>query len=273
MFAAFPSPPANGISLGPIDLRFYGLMIAIGILVAIRILGSRLESRGAGSADDASAIGLWGAVGGLIGARLYHVATEWDRFADDLGAIPAIWKGGLGIPGGIALGVVFGVWTARRRGVGVSSALWAAAPAIPVAQAIGRWGNWFNQELFGRETDLWWGLSIDDAHLPAGYASGTLFHPTFLYESLWNLAVAWVVVRVGRSAVTTGRLMWVYVAGYGVGRFWVEGLRIDPADSLAGLRWNQWVALAWVVAGVIGVFAGRRSAVPALSEHSASTEA
>ncbi|MGA1061871.1 MAG: prolipoprotein diacylglyceryl transferase, partial [Ilumatobacteraceae bacterium] len=150
MFAAFPSPPANGISLGPIDLRFYGLMIAIGILVAIRILGSRLESRGAGSADDASAIGLGGAVGGLIGARLYHVATEWDRFADDLGAIPAIWKGGLGIPGGIALGVVFGVWTARRRGVGVSSALWAAAPAIPVAQAIGRWGNWFNQELFGR---------------------------------------------------------------------------------------------------------------------------
>jgi prolipoprotein diacylglyceryl transferase len=132
---------------------------------------------------------------------------------------------------------------------------------LPLGQAIGRWGNWFNQELFGLTTDLPWGLSVDDAYLPAGAASGTLFHPTFLYESMWNLGLAGVLIVVGRHwGRNGGGLLAVYVAGYGLGRFWVEGLRIDRADELAGLRWNQWVAAAAVVGGVaLAVRAHRRA--------------
>lgn len=249
---AFPAPPADGISIGPLDLRAYGLMIALGVIAAVWLLGRRLVAADAGTTDDASSIGIWGVVGGLIGARLYHVATEWDRFADDLGRIPQIWKGGLGIPGGLALGIIAGVWRARRLGVSIPAVLTAAAPAIPLAQAIGRWGNWFNQELFGRATDLPWALTVDAEFLPAGAAIGTTFHPTFLYESLWNLALAGALILLDRRRpLGGGRLMAVYVAGYGVGRFWVEGLRIDPADSLGGLRWNQWVALAAVIGSVI----------------------
>jgi prolipoprotein diacylglyceryl transferase len=256
--AAFPAPPSDGLSLGPLDLRAYGLMIALGVIVAVWLLGRRLTAAGAGTSDDASSIGIWGVIGGLIGARLYHVVTEWDRFADDLGRIPQIWKGGLGIPGGLALGIVAGVWRARRLGLSIPAVLTAAAPAIPLAQAIGRWGNWFNQELYGRATDLPWALSVDPAYLPDGAAVGTTFHPTFLYESLWNVGLAGVLLWVDRTRpLGGGRLMALYVAGYGVGRFWVEGLRIDPADSLAGLRWNQWVAAAAVVGAVVVLIATR----------------
>lgn len=262
MPTAFPAPPADGISIGPLDLRAYGLMIALGVIAAVWLLGRRLVAADAGTSDDASSIGIWGVVGGLIGARLYHVVTEWDRFADDLARIPQIWKGGLGIPGGLALGIVAGVWRARRLGLSIPAVLTAAAPAIPLAQAIGRWGNWFNQELFGRATDLPWALSVDPAYLPDGAAIGTTFHPTFLYESLWNLALAGALILLDRRRpLGGGRLMAVYVAGYGVGRFWVEGLRIDPADSLGGLRWNQWVALAAVVGSLI-VLVRTRGATP-----------
>jgi prolipoprotein diacylglyceryl transferase len=258
---AFPAPPADGLSIGPLDLRAYGLMIALGVIVAVWLLGRRLTAAGAGTSDDASSIGIWGVVGGLVGARLYHVATEWDRFADDLGRIPQIWKGGLGIPGGLALGIAAGVWRSRRLGLSTPAVLTAAAPAIPLAQAIGRWGNWFNQELYGRATDLPWALSVDPAHLPAGVEAGTTFHPTFLYESLWNLALAAALIWVDRTRpLSGGRLMALYVAGYGVGRFWVEGLRIDPADSLAGLRWNQWVALAAVIGAVVVLVVTRGAA-------------
>ena len=131
--------------------------------------------------------------------------------------------------------------------------LWAAAPAVPVAQAIGRLGNWWNQELFGRPTTLPWALKIDTEHMPDGYAPGTLFHPTFLYEATWNLALAGVLIIVGRRMMTSrpGRLMALYVGGYGLGRFWVEGLRIDPAKSGGGLRLNQWVAIAMMAGCLI----------------------
>ncbi|MFM7126209.1 MAG: prolipoprotein diacylglyceryl transferase, partial [Actinomycetota bacterium] len=131
--------------------------------------------------------------------------------------------------------------------------MWAVAPALPLAQAIGRWGNWFNQELFGRPTDLPWGLEVDaDKVAAAGYAPGTLFHPTFLYESLWNLALVGVLILVGRRLVARphpGRLLAVYVVGYGLGRFWIEGLRIDPAKEGGGLRLNQWMALVLIIGG------------------------
>jgi prolipoprotein diacylglyceryl transferase len=145
-------------------------------------------------------------------------------------------------------GVAAGIYAAKRRGVPIPELLTAVAPAIPLAQSIGRLGNWWNQELFGRATQLPWGLEISDAHLPEGYASGTTFHPTFLYESLWNLALCVALLGIERRwRLRPGRLFAFYVLGYFAGRFWIEGLRIDPAHTIAGLRLNQWVSIVAVV--------------------------
>ena len=252
IFAAIPSPSWSSLSIGPLELRAYGLLIAIGVILAVRRLGIGIEQRKPGAADAAPSIGMWGVAAGLIGARLYHVVTEWDRFANNLSEIPKVWHGGLGIPGGVLLGTIVGVLRARSFGISTADTLHAAAPAIPLAQAVGRWGNWFNQELFGRPTTLPWALQIDDAHMPATYESGTTFHPTFLYESLWTLALSLCLVRLSSSSRFAGsRLFALYVAGYGLGRLWIEGLRIDDASVLGGLRWNQWVALAAIVGGVL----------------------
>jgi prolipoprotein diacylglyceryl transferase len=160
------------------------------------------------------------------------------------------------------LGVIVGVLVAKKRNMDIGQVLWAVAPAILVAQAIGRLGNWWNQELFGRPTTLPWALKIDADKMPDGYAPGTLFHPTFLYEALWNLALAVVLVIVGRRLMTSrpGRLMALYVGGYGLGRFWVEGLRIDPTKSGGGLRLNQWIAIAMIVGCVIYLLIDMRRA-------------
>jgi prolipoprotein diacylglyceryl transferase len=252
IIGSIPSPDSNAITIGPLTLRFYGLMIALGVIAAVWLFGRQLEQSGMGTRDDASSIGIWGVAAGIIGARLYHVITDWSRFSDDLGSIPKIWEGGLGIPGGLVAGVSVGAWQAKRRGIRPAVALTFASPAIALAQAIGRIGNWFNQELFGKPTDLPWALEIDDEHLPPGYAPGTTFHPTFLYESLWNFALCGLLLWVQqRYRLAAGRLFGVYLIGYGVGRFWIEGLRIDPSHEVGGLRWNQWVALAAVLAGVI----------------------
>lgn len=249
--ASIPSPPWKAFSLGPLDLRLYGLMIALGVIAAVWLFGRELEQRRVGTRDDASAIAVWGVVAGLLGARLYHVITDWSRFANDLGAIPKIWKGGLGIPGGLLAGIIVGAWAAKRRGIRSEVGVTCAVPAIALAQAIGRWGNWFNQELFGRATDLPWALRIDDLHVPDGYLPGTTFHPTFLYESLWNFALCAVLLWCQRRfRLAPGRLLGCYLIGYGVGRFWIEGLRIDPASEAGGLRLNQWVSLAAFVGGI-----------------------
>ena len=251
LLATFPAPPGTVISIGPLDLRAYGVMIALGVIAAVWIFGRQLEAKSVGTRDDASAIAVWAVVAGLVGARLYHVVTDWDRFSDDVGSIPMIWEGGLGIPGGLLLGIPVGMVVARRRGIAPAVAATCAAPAIALAQAIGRWGNWFNQELFGRPTDLPWALEVDPQYIPAGYAAGTTFHPTFLYESVWCLGLCLVLLWIDRRRnPAPGRLMGMYVVGYGIGRFWIEGLRIDEADHVGGLRWNQWMALAAVVAGL-----------------------
>jgi prolipoprotein diacylglyceryl transferase len=252
VIATIPSPSFNSIDIGPLSLNLYGLMIALGVVAAVWLFGRRIQERGIGTPDDASAIGLVAVLAGVIGARLYHVVTDWDRFEDDLTKIPAIWEGGLGIPGGLLAGIPVGLWMAHRRGMPLSTAATCAAPAIALAQAIGRWGNYFNQELYGRPTDLPWALEIDADHLLPGYAVGTTFHPTFLYESLWSLGLVLVLLWIDRRRwLRDGSLMAVYVIGYGIGRFWVEGLRIDRADELGGLRWNQWVALAAIVGGAV----------------------
>ena len=273
--ASIPSPSGSGISIGPLNLRMYGLMIALGVIAAVWLCGRLFEEKGIGTKDDAGSIAMWGVIAGVIGSRLYHVATDWDRFSDDLGAIPRIWEGGLGIPGGIAAGVLAGAYQAKRRGVDPLMGLTCAAPSIALAQAIGRWGNWFNQELFGRATDLPWALEIDDDHLPSGYPSGTTFHPTFLYESLWNLGLCGVLLWVDRRfRLGPGRLFAVYLIGYGAGRFWIEGLRIDPASEVAGLRWNQWVAVAAIAAGAIWLLVtrGRRWPEPAVATDTSTDE-
>lgn len=253
LLASLPSPGSGSLNIGPLELRAYGLMIALGVLIAAWLFGRRMATIGIGGPEDASAILIWAVPAGVLGARLYHVATEWERFSDSPGDILKVWKGGLGIPGGLLLGVVVAVVIARRRGLAIAPMLWAAAPAVPLAQAVGRWGNWFNQELFGRPTDLPWGLEIDAAKaLSAGYEPGTLFHPTFLYESLWNLALCAVLVILGRRMMTRFplRLFAVYAIGYGIGRFWIEGLRVDPTKEGGGLRLNQWMAIVLVIGGI-----------------------
>ena len=252
MFASIPSPSWSSLSIGPIELRVYGFLIAVGVVLAVRRLGSGLERFKTGGSEAAASIGMWGVGAGLVGARLYHVVTEWDRFSGNLSEIPKVWHGGLGVPGGVLLGTIVGVLRARSFGISTAETLHAAAPAIPLAQAVGRWGNWFNQELFGRPTTLPWALRIDDDHLPAAYESGTTFHPTFLYESMWTLGLSlWLVRLSGSPRFAGSRLFALYVSGYGLGRLWIEGLRIDDASVIGGLRWNQWVAIAAIVGGLI----------------------
>ena len=249
LLASIPSPSSGTLSIGPLELRAYGLMIALGVIAGVWLLGKQLEESQLGTRDDASSIAIWGVVAGVIGARAYHVITDWSKFDDNLSAIPKIWEGGLGIPGGLLAGIAAGAWQAKRRGIRPAVALTFGAPAIALAQSIGRWGNWFNQELYGKATDLPWALEIDN---PRGYPPGTTFHPTFLYESLWNLALCGVLLWIQRRyRLAAGRLLGVYLIGYGTGRFWIEGLRIDPANSAGGLRLNQWVALAAIAAGAI----------------------
>ncbi len=271
LLSYIPSPGSGSIHLGPLQLRAYGLMIALGVILGVRLWGKRLALIGVGGSEEANNIAVWAVPAGVIGARLYHVATEWNRFSDDPVAIVQIWKGGLGIPGGMLLGIVVGVWAIRRHGLPIGPTVWAVAPALPLAQAVGRWGNWWNQELFGRPTTLPWGLKVDaDKVAAAGYDPGTLFHPTFLYESLWNVALAVVLIVVGRRIMHSrpGRLLAGYVIGYGIGRFWVEGLRIDPTKEGAGLRLNQWMAIVLIVGGVLWLLVdAHRSRVHYRQEH------
>ena len=250
--ASIPSPSSGALTIGPLSIHAYGLMIALGVIAGVWLLGRRLEASGDGTREDASSMAVWAVSAGVIGARLYHVVTDWELFKHDLGRIPQIWRGGLGIPGGILFGTIAAMWAFKRRGVTPAVGLSAAAPALPLAQAIGRIGNWFNQELFGRPTTLPWALRIDADNIPAGYAPGTTFHPTFLYEALWNLALCVVLLRIDRVfKLRPGRLFAIYVVGYAIGRFWVEGLRIDRAHKADGLRLNQWVALIVGAASVL----------------------
>lgn len=242
---AIPSPSSGSLELGPLKLNAYGLMIAVGVIVAVRIAGRRAEARGVGTTEDISSIAMWAVPAGIIGGRAYHVLTDYEKFQGRWIDVVKIWQGGLGIWGGVTLGVFVGWWTARKRGLDAWWIISCAVPAIAVAQAIGRWGNWFNQELFGRPTTLPWALEVSDAvAIKAGYAAGTTFHPTFLYESLGCLLLAYLLIRIeGWVSPRRGRLLAWYVAGYTLLRFFVEGLRVDPARSAGGLRLNQWVSI------------------------------
>ena len=193
----------------------------------------------------------WGFPAGLIGGRLYFVATSWNEVPRHWWGPFAIWQGGLGVWGGIALGTLVGLWVLRRRGANFALFMDCAAPALLVAQSIGRVGNWFNQELFGGPTRLPWALEISPSHRPAGYEQYATFHPTFLYEIVWNLALATLLVWLGRHReVRPPGLFALYVAGYSLGRMGEELLRVDPAHHILGLRLNFFVASLLFVAGI-----------------------
>ena len=247
-----PSPGRDSIDLGPLHLRAYGLLIAVGVYVAVQWGRARWQARG-GKGSDITDLAVWAVPAGLVGARAYHVITDWQLFRGRWFDVVKIWQGGLGIWGAVAGGAIAAMVVAQRRGLDKAALFDMAAPVIPLAQAIGRWGNWFNQELFGRPSTLPWALRIDPGHRPSGYQQFATFHPTFLYECLWDLAVVAIVLLVERQIrLRPGRLFAVYVAAYTFGRFWIELLRIDPAHRIGGLRINDWVSV-FVFAAAVGV--------------------
>jgi prolipoprotein diacylglyceryl transferase len=261
--AFIPPPPTNGFHLGPLFFHFYGLCIAVGILLAFWLAGRRWVQAG-GKPGELEQPGIWAVAAGFLGGRLGYVATHTGDFRGRLLHVLFVWEGGLALYGGLTLGILTGLWVARRRGLPVLRALDAAIPAIPLAQAFGRWGNYFNQELFGTPTTLPWALEVDPGHRPERYASFATFHPTFLYESLYNLVVVAVLIRVGATRrLRPGSLALLYLVLYGAGRFLLELLRTDTTFRLFGLSRNAYVSLAAVVGGSVWLFLRERRARPA----------
>lgn len=263
--ASIPSPSSGALDLGPFTVHMYGLTLLAAIAVAIYVTGRRWVARG-GDWDLIFRCAVWGVAAGIVGARLYHLATSWDEVPDDWWGPFAIWKGGLGVWGGIGLGCLVGGLVAKRAGADVWQLADALAPGLLLAQAVGRLGNWWNQELFGGPTDLPWGLEIDPVSRPIAYLDRATFHPAFLYELLWNLAAAAILVFVieRRFRPRPPGLFAAYVALYCLGRFFVELVRVDPAHELVGLRLNAWVSIGGVVVGVVWyVLSQRRGRPPA----------
>jgi prolipoprotein diacylglyceryl transferase len=248
---SIPSPSSNGVQVGPFFFHAYGLMYVLAVIAAVAVTSRRWKAQG-GDPALVQEVALWGFPAGLIGGRIYFLITSWDEVPKHWWGPFAIWHGGLGIWGGIAAGTLAGLWVLRRRGADIPAFLDAAAPALLVAQSIGRVGNYFNQELFGGPTNLPWALHIDPAHRPPGYLADPTFHPTFLYEIIWNLALAAFLVWLGHHRrVRPPGLFALYVAGYSIGRIGEELLRVDPAHHIFGLRLNFYVATALAVTGLI----------------------
>ncbi len=275
-----PSPSDGVWHLGPVPIRGYALCIIIGIFAAAILADRRYRARG-GALGVINEVSTWAVPFGLVGGRIYHVATDWsDYFGKGGSPIRSleVWKGGLGIPGAVAFGGL-GVFIAcRRRGVLMPPIADAVAPGLVLAQGIGRWGNWFNQELYGRPTSLPWSVRIDAAHqcgvitssfqtaaVQAECQSGVFtnvygyFQPTFLYESIWDIGTAIALILLDRKyKLGHGRVFALYLVIYGLGRSWIEALRIDPAHHFYGLRLNDWTSIAIVLAGVIGYLVSAR---------------
>lgn len=246
MIASIPSPSNGMWELGPLPIRAYAVAIIVGIVVGLWMLDRRYVRKG-GPKDVSLDIAGWMVIFGIIGARLYHIFTTPDPYFGengDLGKIFRIWEGGLGIWGAIALGAVGAAIGLRRKGLRLAPFADAAAPGIMLGQAIGRIGNYFNQELYGRPTDVPWALEIDPENIVDGYPAGTTFHPTFLYELLWCVAGVVVILWLEkRFDLHGGQTFWLYVMIYTAGRSWIEHLRIDEAQVFAGLRLNVWTAI------------------------------
>jgi prolipoprotein diacylglyceryl transferase len=252
--AFIPSPPSNGFHVGPLFVHAYGLMYVVAVSAAIALTIRRWEKRG-GNRDLVYDVALWGFPAGILGGRLYFDVTSFSLMPKTWWGPFAVWDGGLGIWGGVAAGSLVGLWRLRRAGADVPAFMDAAAPGLLVAQAIGRVGNYFNQELFGGPSTLPWALEISPAHRPAGYAHFATFQPTFLYELIFDLALAAALMALGRTRrIRSPGLFALYVTGYSAFRIFEELLRVDPSDHILGLRLNFYVAsivtlggLAWFV--------------------------
>ncbi|HVC07810.1 MAG TPA: prolipoprotein diacylglyceryl transferase [Solirubrobacterales bacterium] len=251
MLASIPSPSSSGIALGPFEVHVYGLMYVIALGLAIFITIRRWETIG-GSRELVYEVAMWGFPAGLIGGRIYFDITSSNLVPPHWWGPFAVWDGGMGIWGGIALGGAVGIWRLRRAGVSPSPFMDAAAPALLVGQAVGRIGNYFNQELFGGPTNLPWALQISPAHRPAGYAGYATFHPTFLYELIWNLSLAAFLVWLGHHRrIRAPGLFALYVTGYSAFRIFEESIRVDPAHYIFGLRLNFYVACVLTIIGAV----------------------
>ena len=254
------SPGAIAFQFGPIVVRWYGILMAVAIVVGLW-LGHREARRQNLPADDIISAGQWAILAGLVGARLYEVIFNWDYYGQFPSKIIAVWEGGLAIHGGLIVGPLVGAWLAKRWKIPVLRGLDVAAPSAAIGQAIGRWGNFFNEEAFGRPTDLPWKLYISPPHRPPGYSQYEYFHPTFLYESLWDLAIFVVLVLVLRDAFQRrpGAVFFAYIGLYSVGRFLIEGLRLD-SFWVGGIRVPQAASVVGVIVSIVGLkWVSRRS--------------
>jgi prolipoprotein diacylglyceryl transferase len=242
LLASIPSPDNGVIDVGPIPVHAYGLLLAVGVIVAAWIAERRWVARSY-DAKTFNDMAVWIVIGGVVGARVYHVISDYQLFTDDWFRAFQIWKGGLSIWGVLAGGAIAVVVMTRIKRVETLVLFDCIAPGLLAAQAIGRWGNYFNQELFGGPTDLPWGLEISPAKRPPGYLNVETFHPTFLYESLYCLFLLGVVLWIERRfRLRKGQMLALYLATYTFGRFFFENMRIDPANEIAGVRLNAWVS-------------------------------
>jgi prolipoprotein diacylglyceryl transferase len=249
--ASIPSPSTGNLHLGPFTIHMYGVMLLLGIVAAIALTGYRWTRYG-GTWDLVYRAALWGVAAGVVGARLYHDVTSWDEVPHTWWGPFAVWQGGLGIWGGITFGVLAGSYVVHRAGASVTLMMDCAAPGLLLAQAIGRWGNYWNQELFGGPTNLPWGLEIDPAHRPAQYLDRPTFQPTFLYESLWDLTGVGLLLLVDRRfKIRPPALFCLYVAWYTFGRTFEELMRVDPSHHFLGERLNFWVSLVVFLAAAV----------------------
>jgi len=262
--AVFSSPGAIAVQIGPVVIRWYGILMATAIVVGLWV-GHRRAKREGLPADEIISCAQWAILAGLVGARLYEVAFNWDYYGQYPAKIIAVWEGGLAIHGGLILGPLVGAWLAHRWKLPVLRGLDVAAAPLALGQAIGRWGNFFNEEAFGAPTDLPWKLYISPPRRPLGFTQDEYFHPTFLYESLWDLLVfgllaAWLGPRLRNRP---GALFFCYLGLYSVGRFAIEGLRLD-SFWLGAYRVPQLASLVGVLVAVAGVaWAKRRASSPA----------
>jgi prolipoprotein diacylglyceryl transferase len=252
---SIPSPDVSSFELGPIRVHFYALFILIGIALAIWIGSRRFKQRG-GQAGMILDIALWAVPFGIVGGRIFHVLTHWDYYfypGADLTKVFAVWEGGLAIFGALLLGSVGAFIGARTAGIKFLAFADAIAPGVLVAQAVGRIGNYFNNELFGSPTTLPWGLEISTSNpaYPAGLPAGVLFHPTFLYELIWNLMGFAVLIWLDRKfKLRWGQMFAAYLITYSIGRAFIESIRIDPSEVFFGLRTNVWSAIFGIAIGL-----------------------